>query len=209
LGVAMYMYLSGVTAFVQTPISSGYGFSASVAVAGLCLLPYSGLSLAASQTLPWFSRVIGERALLPLGSLVVASTGVFFALFHTHLWHAFVTMASLGLGIGLTYAVIPGLIVDAVPDDETGSALGFYQVLRYVGFSLGSALIAAILAAHSSAGQHLPKASGYTAAMWIAAGFCLVAAALAWVLAPHRVTPVGDPSGGRALRGTPVQPVEP
>src|SRR5690606_201696 len=39
LGVAMYMFLSLVTEHVQTPPSAGYGFGASVFVAGLTLLP--------------------------------------------------------------------------------------------------------------------------------------------------------------------------
>jgi predicted MFS family arabinose efflux permease len=183
LSVAMYMYVSGITAFVQTPRSMGYGFSASVAAAGLCLVPFSVLSLAASQAVPRLTRIVGARALLPLGSLVVAAAGMFFALFHDAWWTALVMMAVVGTGFGLTYAVIPGLIVAAVPDSETGSATGFYQVLRYIGFSLGSALFAAVLAAHSS-GQRLPQEGGYTLAMWIATGLCAMAAALAWTLMP-------------------------
>jgi hypothetical protein len=49
-------------------------------------------------------------------------------------------MGILGVGLGATSAAIPGLIVGAVPEEQTGSALGFFQVVRYIGFSLGSAL---------------------------------------------------------------------
>ncbi len=182
LGVAMYMYMSGVTEYVQAPTAGGYGFSASVVVAGLCLVPLSITSLLASRALPWFTGRFGERALLPAGSLVVALSGVYFALFHTSLWQAFVMMAILGVGIGSTSAAIPGLIVRAVPESETGSAMGFYQVVRYIGFSLGSALTASILAGHTPSGQHLPTENGYTLVLWIAAGVCVVAAALAWFL---------------------------
>jgi len=42
-----------------------------------------------------------------------------------------------------------GKLVRAVPEHETGSAMGFYQVVRYVGFSLGSALAAALLASET------------------------------------------------------------
>ena len=38
---------------------------------------------------------------------------------------------------------MPGFIVRAVPPSETGSAMGFYQVLRSIGLSVGSALAAA------------------------------------------------------------------
>jgi MFS family permease len=185
LGVAMYMYLSLVTEFVQTPSSAGYGFGASVVVAGLCLVPFSLLSVSAARLLPWLGRTIGERAILPAGCLVVAAAGVFFALAHGALWAAFVTMSLVGIGMGTTFAAIPGMVVRSVPDSETGSAMGFYQVVRYVGFSLGSALAASILAAHTPTGEHLPAVGGYTTAMWIAIGICLIAGALAWLL-PER-----------------------
>jgi predicted MFS family arabinose efflux permease len=188
LGVAMYMYISAVTEFVQTSRSVGYGFSASIVVAGFCLVPFSIFSFAASRTLPWCTELVGERALLPFGSLIVAAPGAFLALFHTSLWEAFVAMGMLGIGVGLTYAAIPGMIVSAVPESETGSAMGFYQVVRYVGFSFGSALTASVLSGHTSAGRHLPNESGFTLVFWIACGICLLAATIAWIL-PHRGTP--------------------
>jgi predicted MFS family arabinose efflux permease len=182
LGIAMYMYLSLVTDFVQTSPRAGYGFGASVLVAGLCLVPFSILSLAASRSVPALSRRIGSRAIIPLGALAVAAAGAFFALVHSSLWQAFVTMGLVGIGLGYTFAAIPGLIVRAVPEDETGSAMGFYQVVRYVGFSLGSAVSAALLAAHTPPGQHLPTLAGYRNTLWIAAGICAAAAVVAWLL---------------------------
>jgi MFS family permease len=193
LGVAMYTYLSCVTEFVQTPRAAGYGFSASVVEAGLCLVPLSITSLLASRALPWLNRVLGQRAVLPLGCVVVAIAGTFFALFHGAVWEAFVMMGIVGVGMGSTFAAIPGLIVRAVPERETGSVMGFYQVVRYIGFSLGSALTASILASHTPASRHLPDEGGYTLAMWIAVGICLAAAAVAWIL-PARA---GKPTPGQ------------
>jgi predicted MFS family arabinose efflux permease len=187
LGVAMYMFMSSVTEYVQAPAVVGYGFAASVVVAGLCLVPLSVTSLAVSRTLPWLSAHLGRRALLPLGSLVVALAGGFFALFHTSLWQAFVMMALLGVGIGSTSAAIPGLLVRAVPESETGSVMGFYQVVRYIGFSLGSALTASILASHTPVGQHLPTERGYTLVFSIGAAICVAAASLAWFLPARSV----------------------
>jgi MFS family permease len=88
----------------------------------------------------------------------------------------------------LTFAAIPGLVVGAVPKRETGSAMGFYQVVRYVGFSLGSALTASILASRTPSGQHLPTESGYPLVLWAGVAICLLAAALAWFL-PAREGP--------------------
>ena len=163
VGVVMYSYLSAVSEYVQAPKTTGYGFSAPVVVAGLCLLPYSAAAFAASRALPWLTARVGQRGLLPAGSLVIGVAGAFFAFFHTSLWQAFVMMGVLGAGIGLTFAAIPGLIVGAVPEAETGSALGASQVARYLGYSLGSALTASVLAGHTPSGQSLPTEAGYTA----------------------------------------------
>jgi MFS family permease len=198
LGIAMYMYLSGVSEFVQAPSALGYGFGASVVVAGLCLVPFSVVGLAGARMLPFSTRLVGPRNLLPVGCLVVAAGGLVFAVFHDHLWGAFAMMGVLGLGYGLTYAAIPGIIVRAVPESETGSATGFYQVVRYIGFSVGSALAASVLASETPAGSRLPRLAGYTTVTWIGIAICVAAAILAWVL-PGR-SPVGREPGPEELR---------
>jgi MFS family permease len=192
LGVAMYMYLSGVSEFVQAPSALGYGFDASVVVAGLCLLPFSVVGMAGARALPLSARLLGERNLLPAGCLMVAAGGLVFVLFDDHLWGAFAMMAVLGLGYGLTFAAIPGIIVRAVPEGETGSATGFYQVVRYIGFSVGSALAASVLASATAAGSRLPDRAGYTTVIWIGIGIGVIAAALAWAMP-------GGVAGGREL----------
>ncbi len=178
----MYLFLSTMTAFVQVPTGAGFGFGGTVLTAGLCLVPFSITTLAASRTLPWATRVLTPRGVLPTGCLIVAAGGAFFALEHGHLWEAFVTMGIVGVGLGYTFAAIPGLIVLAVPGEETGSAMGFYQVVRYIGFSIGSAVAASVLAAHTPAGAALPGESGFVTALVLGAGLCVAAAAMAWLL---------------------------
>ena len=70
--------------------------------------------------------------------------------------------------------------------------MGFYQVVRYVGLLVGSALTASILAAHTAPGTPLPTESGYVTAAWAAVALCVAAATMAWVLptgSPPRPTP--------------------
>lgn len=187
IGVAIYVNLTVVTEYVQVPAEVGYGFSESVTFAGLCLIPFALLSVPTSRVVPWLTRTVGQRAVLPIGSLVVAGATAFFAVAHTSLWQAFAAMGLVGIGMGTTFAAIPGFIERAVPSGEFGSAMGFYQVVRYVGFSLGSALTAAILDAHTNAGETHPEERGYLLALWVAAGACALVAALAWVLPQDRV----------------------
>jgi MFS family permease len=182
LGIAMYMALSAGTEFVQLPRSGGFGFSASVVVAGLILIPLSALMLLGSRTLPTLVQHLGMRTLLTVGCLVVAAACGYFALCHGALWQSFVMMGILGIGLGITFAAIPGLIVRSVPQSETGSAMGFYQVVRFIGFSLGSALTASILSSRISSSTGQPNVHGYTAVFWVAGAICVSAAIVAWIL---------------------------
>ncbi|MER5640212.1 MFS transporter [Kitasatospora sp. NPDC002227] len=181
-GVGMYLLIALVTRFVQTPAGAGYGFGTSVVVTGLVLLPFSAASVLASKVLPLLARRMPASAVLPLGCLVCLASLLAFATARGALWELFVVMAVAGLGVGCTFAVMPGLIVGAVPAAETGSAISFNQVLRYIGYSTGSALSAAVLQAHTPAGAVLPSGSGYPAAAWIGCAVSALAAVIAVVL---------------------------
>jgi predicted MFS family arabinose efflux permease len=182
LGVALYMYVSLVTELVQQPASLGYGLGASSLVAGCILLPFSIVSIAVSRTLGRVRQRLSDSAILVIGSLLIAAGGAFFALVHTAVWDAFVAMAVIGSGFGYTFAALPGMITRSIPDTEVGSAMGLYQVIRYIGFALGSALAAAIVASHTiDHGTHVLE-SGFVTGLWIAAGICTAAALISWLL---------------------------
>jgi MFS family permease len=91
-------------------------------------------------------------------------------------------MALGGLGVGCTFAALPGLIVASVPAHETGSAMSFNQVLRYVGYSTGSALSATILEIHTPPGAALPTDAGYGASAYVGCGLWIVSAFVAYVV---------------------------
>ena len=62
---------------------------------------------------------------------------------------------------------MPGLIVGSVPQHETSSAMSFYQVTRYVGFSIGSGLAVTLLRAFD--GDSVPTQSAYSATFLVGA----------------------------------------
>ncbi|MCW3011644.1 MAG: transporter [Solirubrobacterales bacterium] len=185
LGVALYMFLSLVTQFVQVAPDAGFGFGASAFVAGSCLVPFAITSLGASRLAPTLMRQLGVRPVLVGGALMIAGAGGFFAIVHEALWEAFLTMGVIGLGFGLTFAVLPGLIAGSVPDEELGSAMGFFHVVRSVGYAVGSALAASILAGHEVMRGAGPSEQGYVLATSVAAAVCLAAAAAAGFLSPR------------------------
>jgi predicted MFS family arabinose efflux permease len=191
ISIALYLLLPIIVVFVQIPTSTGFGFGSSLVVSGLVLVPLSVGSFVASRFLVPYERRFGSRTMIPLGSMVFAAGAAFFALEHSALWEAFVTVAICGLGVGFTTGTMPGFIVRAVAQSETGSAMGFYQVVRSIGLTVGSALSAAVLLAHTPHGQELPDVGGFVTTLIIAAGLCLVTAVVSFVL-PGRKAPSPD-----------------
>lgn len=189
LGVVMYLTMVLITQFVQQP---EYGLGTSVFVAGLTLVPMSLFSGLASGRLPALQARYGLRAVISAGALMIAVAGTFFALTGDALWEIFVTMGLIGLGIGVTFAALPGLIVGSVPPGETGSAMGFYQVSRYAGFAVGSGLAITLLRAFGDDG--MPTLAAYQHTALVAAGLGVACAVAAWVL-PGRGEPpvIADP----------------
>jgi MFS family permease len=198
MAVAMYLFLPIIVEFVQVPTAVGYGFGASVVVSGLVFVPLSVGSFAASRCLTLYDRHVGSRSMLPFGAAIFAGATLFFALCHTQLWEAFAAAGLAGLGIGFTFAAMPGFIVRAVPPDETGSAMGFYQVLRSIGLSVGSALAAAVLTAYTHAGATFPTAGGFHTTLLLACGLCLLTAVLTYIL-PGTATPTALSHGAERL----------
>jgi MFS family permease len=192
------MVMPIIVEFVQVPRSAGYGFAASLVVSGLVLLPLSVVSYAASLFLAAYERHFGRRTMIPLGSVVCASGAVFFAVEHSTLCDAFITVGIVGLGVGFTTGAMPGFIVRAVAESETGSATGFYQVVRSISFTVGSALSAAVLMAHTRRGQALPNAGGFEVALIIAAAMCLATAIVSFMLPGRAASPtIADRQGDR------------
>ncbi|GAA4552446.1 MFS transporter [Amycolatopsis samaneae] len=187
--VGMYLLISPVTTFVQTPGSTGYGLGGTVVVAGLALVPFSATSYLTTRVVPWLVRRTSYEAVLPLSAAMMLGSMVLFSLARDNIGEIMVVMAVAGAGTGSVFAVMPGYLMRAVPAQETSSAMSFNQILRTVGYSAGGALGATILQAHIAPGESFPADSGYTTIGVIAcAGWVLTAAAailLPLVRRPH------------------------
>jgi predicted MFS family arabinose efflux permease len=194
LGMAMYLGISLITQAVQLPS----GIDRSVLAAGLTLLPLSVLSVASSRLYPIVRDRAGMRATIPLGAMVIAGAMVFFGLTGDALWQAFVVMGVVGLGLGFTFAAMPGLIISSVPKSETSSAMSFYQVTRYVGFSIGSGLAVTFVRAFDH-GAVTPTSDAYGHTFLVGAAVCVIAAAAAWVLTGDLGAPSSDQDDERVV----------
>jgi MFS family permease len=99
-----------------------------------------------------------------------------------------ITASLLGIGIGLAFAALGNLIVQAVPSSQTGVASGMNTVMRTLGGALGGQLSATFIAGHTAHG--LPTVTGFTQTFMMATLF-LAVCALAGLLVPSART-AGD-----------------
>jgi len=149
---------------VQTPEATGYGFGFSVTGAGLVMLPSTFAMLVAGPFSGWMGTRVGSRVPVLLGTAVASVSFLWLALMHAEVWQVVFGVALLGVGIGLSFAAMANLIVEAVSQTETGVATGMNTIMRTIGGALGGQIAASIVAGHVVAGSVFPAESGYTQA---------------------------------------------
>lgn len=169
-GAGMYLLLTLLTRFAQTPHLAGYGFGLSTFEAGLILVPFSALGFVAGRLASTVQRRLGIRATLVMSSVVVASGLVFFVVARSNVVEILLSMAALGFGIGGFSAAMPAVILAVTAPRETASAMGVNQVARSTGFSLGSAIGGAVLALGTGAGRVFPSDRAFSSAALVGVG---------------------------------------
>ena len=199
-GVGMYLLLTLITRYAQTPRRAGYGFGLTTFVAGLVLVPFSLLGFVAAKLTPRLRERIGAPLLLAGSAIVVLAGFVLFAVARSNLAELLVSMAILGFGVGSFSAAMPAVILAVTPKSETSSAMSFNQVVRSVGFSFGSAVGGLVLAARTDTGHLFPTDGAYTTAALIGIAAMAVSAMTSIALARQHASktePTTTPWGTR------------
>lgn len=176
-GIGIYPLLSLIARLVQAPTNTGYGFGGSAITAGLMLVPFSAASFAGSKFAVRLAKRSSPEMVVASAAGLMLVAMVNFWLTHSSLWQILVASGVAGLGVGCMFAANPLQIVRGVPAEQTGSAMSFYQVLRSVAFSAGSALSAVVLLT-KSADHSTPTSSGYNMAAVLCVGILTVALGL-------------------------------
>ncbi|MFK5645327.1 MFS transporter [Ornithinimicrobium sp. LYQ121] len=212
VGFAMFANFLTSVQQVQMPSDTGYGFGLSVVSTGLFMLPSGILMVAMAPVAATLIRRHGPRAVLITGSLVMAVGFIGRSLLHGSVLEVMVTSGLASLGTALAFAAMPTLIMRAVPITETASANGLNTLLRSIGTSSASAMVAAVFAASmvtTASGEDAPTFTAYQVVFWAGAGAALGAALItAFVRRPARVVEPVDAHVGRGTAGerTQVQP---
>ncbi|MEO5664116.1 MAG: MFS transporter [Nocardioides sp.] len=160
--------------FAQVDSSHGYGFSASVTMSGLLILPSAVTMVMMGLCSPWLARKVGPRTVVFTGCLMTSGAMAMAAFAHGTPAHFYVANGFLGVGQGMVISCMAGLVVAAVPPEQTGVASGMNANIRNIGGSIGAAVSSMIITAHVGS-DGVPAESGFT---W---AFGLMAATMALV----------------------------
>jgi EmrB/QacA subfamily drug resistance transporter len=172
LGAGLYASFIIYPQFAQLPRSTGFGFGASVVVSSLYLLPCAlGMGLLGTVAGRVAHR-FGSKTALLAGSTITAIAFAWLAVAHGHPYDMLISSSVLGIGIGLAFAALGNLIVQAVPPSQTGVATGMNTVMRTLGGALGGQLSATFIVDHAAHG--LPTVVGFVDTFVMATGFLIV-----------------------------------
>ena len=169
LGGGMYSFFLLLPQLAQLPTSTGFGYGASVVAAGVYLLPCAAGMGVLGSLAGRVERQFSSRAALITGAGVCALACGWLAVTSRHPYGMIVSSALLGVGMGLAFSALGNLIVQAVPDTETGVASGMNNVLRTLGGALGGQIAATFVAGDVIRG--LPGLGGFTRTFVMAAVF--------------------------------------
>ncbi|MDO8212125.1 MFS transporter [Conexibacter sp. CPCC 206217] len=179
VGFAMFAGFVLMPQLAQLPKSTGFGLGTSATVAGLLLLPTTLMMLVGAPLSGRFSTRNGSKGPLIAGSLVTSAALLLYAVMHDSVPLLLLWGALQGLGIGAAFAALPNLIIESVPQHQTGEATAVNTLLRNVGASIGSQVAGTVLASHVLASTGETSDSGFTLAFALASAMSLLAALIA------------------------------
>ncbi|PZG15639.1 MFS transporter [Nonomuraea aridisoli] len=175
---------------LQAPAASGYGLELSLLQAGLCMAVGGGMMIVLSPVSARLTAARGPKVTLMCGGLLTVAGYTCAVFLMDEVWHLVLAATVVSSGAGLGYAAMPASIMGSVPASETAAANGLNSLMRSIGTASASAVISAVLAAHSMplGSAVLPTRGGLELALLIAVCAGVVGVLLAAFL-PRRPGP--------------------
>jgi EmrB/QacA subfamily drug resistance transporter len=180
-GAGIYATFAFVAQFSQTPRSNGYGFGASITESGLIATPQTIAIFAFGVISGPLAKKVGPKALLVTGALMSIPAFFLMAFVHDEIWQMTLNLTLLGIGIGLAFAAMSSIIVDAVPSHQTGVASGMNANIRTIGGAIGAAVVGSIITSNVSA-TGVPTESGYRNGFAVLGGVMVLAVVAALLI---------------------------
>ena len=193
-GFAMFLNSLVLTQELQVPAETGYGLALPVVTAGLLMVPSGMMMLVFSPVSGRMLNRWGGRPTLLIGLALMGLTYLGRVLSPDSIANAVLGSTLISVGTAMSFAAMPVLIMGSVPPGGTAAANGINSLVRSLGTSSASAVLALLFASLTVTvdGVPYPSATGMDIALW--AGAAASAAGIAFGLfIPKRVR--GQASG--------------
>ncbi|WP_239070540.1 MFS transporter [Cellulomonas chitinilytica] len=179
-GFLMFGTFLVIPTLLELPAATGYGFGKSITQAGLFLLPTTLMLIVFGPVAGILARKYGAKLPMVLGAVAGTAAYALPAVAHDQLWQIVASGLLSGAAIGLVFAAMSNAIIAAVPATHTGQATSVNAIVRTVGGSIGTAVVAAVIASDVTP-QGIPTDHAFTLgfAVCAAVGVLAIAAALA------------------------------
>lgn len=189
MGFALFASNVVLPQLLSLPRATGIGLGLTLTAAALVLAPSGLAMMAMSPVAGRIARRWGAKPLLIIGAVVLAIAYGIALLFHAEAWQILVVNVVLGVGVGLGYAAMPALIMQAVPVHETGAANGLNALMRSLGTTLAAAVTGAILARSitTTDGVTGPSETGFLLTLTLGLGAAILCVIIAAFIPSSRV----------------------
>ena len=184
-GFAMFGLFILVPLLLELPKITGYGFGKSISAAGLFLLPAALMMLVFGPLSGLLAHRLGPKVPLVAGAVLLTIAFAMAALKHDSSAFLLASVFINGAGVGLAFAAMANAIVEAVPIHHTAEATSVNAIVRTIGGSIGTAVVAAVIAANTTL-QGLPTDRAFTTAFWVCTGVGVLAIVAALALPSKR-----------------------
>jgi EmrB/QacA subfamily drug resistance transporter len=162
---------------------------------GLRLLPFFATPMVVSPLAGALSDRIGRRPIMVVG-LSLQALGFLWVAAHGSLATSWIeldlALLIAGIGISMALPTVPTAVLNAVAPDEMGKASGVNFMAQRFGTVFAIAIASAVFSASGHLGSPASVSAGFASAMWVCAGFAVLAALSAFAIIPRRPATVAS-----------------
>jgi MFS family permease len=181
VGFSVYASFGFLPQLLQTTPEAGYGLGATVTQSGHLMLPSAVASFVVGFSTARLVRRLGSRMVVAAGTLASAAAFACIAHWHDAAGPLFVATTLQGMGTGLVFSSLAGVVIASVPPAQTGVASGMNANIRTIGGSVGSAVTASVVTAHLDPAG-IPVERGYVVGFTVLAAAMVLASAAAFFM---------------------------
>ncbi|MFC9978436.1 MFS transporter [Gordonia sp. NPDC127522] len=196
VGFAFFGNLLITTQLLQGGRDGGAGYGLSMVVAAACQIPASVAMMSLARIAARSTTRFGARRTMLVGAAFLTVGYGIHSVPHKPLWGVIGALFVTSVGTAICYSTLPLLIVEAAPADEIAASTGMNAVIRTVGSTTCSAMVAAVLSVFAAGDAHgSPSWSGFTAA-YLTCCVCSAIVIAAAILLPGKParSPVASPT---------------